>query len=459
MLLCLTAPLFLQAQHLGNNNKRLDSLHKARSASSVLRVSTIVYNVTGGGTYCTGGSGMPVGLDGSEAGGSYQLQLNGVDIGAPIAGTGSALSFGNQTAAGTYTVVGTVAGVSATMAGNVAIAINDVTPGVIATNQTICSGGDPAAFTIATAATGSGTLSYQWQSSTNDCSTGFTDISGATSATYDVPGGLATTTYYRRIATSTLNGVPCTATSNCVTVTINNISAGSINSDQTICNGGDPNVFTSTDATGLGTISYQWQSSTTNCTTGFADISGATSATYDVPAALAATTYYRRIATSTLNGVPCSATSNCVTVTVNAVTAGTIGSDQTICNGGDPAAFTITTAATGSGSITYQWQSSTTDCTNGFANISGATGATYDIPGGLATTTYYRRIATSTLNGVPCSATSNCVTVTINNATAGTIGSDQTICSGSDPSAFTSVVATGSGTISYQWQSSTTNCT
>ncbi|WP_143774438.1 Ig-like domain-containing protein, partial [Niastella vici] len=356
-------------------------------------------------------------------------------------------------------VTSTLNGTCTATSNCVTVTINNVTAGVIAASQTICSGGDPAAFTVTTAATGSGPLTYQWQSSTTDCTNGFTDISGATSATYDAPTGFSVTTYYRRVATSTLSGVPCSATSNCLTVTVNNVTAGTIGTDQTICSGGDPAAFTvTTAATGAGTLSYQWQSSTTSCAAGFSNISGATSATYDVPAGLATTTYYKRIVTSTLSGT-CTATSNCVTVTINTLTAGTIGSDQTICSGGDPAAFNVTTAATGAGTLTYQWQSSTTSCAAGFADISGATGATYDAPTGLAATTYYRRIVTSTFNGVPCTAISNCATVTINTVTAGSISADQTICSGGDPNAFTSVAATGAGSISYQWQSSTTDCT
>ena len=38
-----------------------------------------------------------------------------------------------------------------------------------------------------TAGTGSGVVTYQWQSNTTGCSGAFTDIVGATSATYD-PG-------------------------------------------------------------------------------------------------------------------------------------------------------------------------------------------------------------------------------------------------------------------------------
>jgi hypothetical protein len=342
----------------------------------------------------------------------------------------------------------------------ITVTVNNVTAGVVAANQTICSGGDPVAFTVTTAATGNGTLSYQWQSSTTDCTNGFTDISGATGATYDIPSGIATTTYYRRVVTSTLNAVPCTATSNCVTITINNVTAGAVAADQTICSGGDPAAFTETTAaTGNGALTYQWQSNTTGCGGTWTNIAGATSATYDAPSGLATTTYYRRVVTSTLGGVPCAANSNCITVTVNNVTPGTVAADQTICSGGDPAAFTQTAAATGAGTLTYQWQSSTTSCAAGFTDIAGATGTTYDIPSGLATTTYYRRVVTSTLGGVPCTANSNCITVTVNNVTAGVVAADQTICSGGDPAAFTvTTAATGTGALTYQWQSNTTGC-
>ena len=63
----------------------------------------LLFNVTGGGAYCSGGAGLPVGLDGSQSGVSYQLKRNGSNVGSPVTGTGSAISFGNQTAAGTRT--------------------------------------------------------------------------------------------------------------------------------------------------------------------------------------------------------------------------------------------------------------------------------------------------------------------------------------------------------------------
>jgi len=67
------------------------------------------FAVTGGGTFCTGGPGLSVGLSGSEAGISYQLtRSNGtINIGAPIVGTGAALDFGLQLNADTYAITAT----------------------------------------------------------------------------------------------------------------------------------------------------------------------------------------------------------------------------------------------------------------------------------------------------------------------------------------------------------------
>jgi|GEM_PF-6676112 len=298
-----------------------------------------------------------------------------------------------------------------------AIAICVVTAGEISGSQTICAGGDPATLTNVTSGSATGALTYQWLSNTTSCASEspWAPIGGATGATYDPPAGLTTTTYYKRVAYSDAD---CSDTSNCVTVTVNTVTAGTIGSDQTVCNPGNPAAFTQvTAATGSGTPSYVWQKNTTSCADGspWATIGGATSATYDDPGPVTQTTYYRRIVNYLLNGVTCSDTSNCVTVTVNTVTGGVVGSDQTLCTPADPDPFTEITAATGSGTPSYIWQKNTTSCADGspWATIVGATSATYDDSGPLTQTTYYRRIVTYLLNGVQCSDTSNCITVTV----------------------------------------------
>ncbi|MDB6123880.1 MAG: putative outer rane autotransporter [Pedosphaera sp.] len=78
------------------------------------------FSVTGG-TGCSD-TGVTVGLSGSELGTTYTLKQNGTNAGSPIAGTGSAISFGNLTTAGTYTVVGTNGcGSGATMIGSATV--------------------------------------------------------------------------------------------------------------------------------------------------------------------------------------------------------------------------------------------------------------------------------------------------------------------------------------------------
>ena len=84
------------------------------------------FNLTGGGAFCSGGSGRQVGLDGSETSANYTLYLDGSSIGSPIAGTGAAISFGNQTIPGVYTIVATAtaSGCTALQTGSTTISEN-----------------------------------------------------------------------------------------------------------------------------------------------------------------------------------------------------------------------------------------------------------------------------------------------------------------------------------------------
>ena len=80
------------------------------TGAPVVRINPLpaVYNVTGGGSFCSGGAGVHVGLSNSASGISYQL-YNGVTPvpGAVLNGTGGALDFGLQTVNGTYTAIAT----------------------------------------------------------------------------------------------------------------------------------------------------------------------------------------------------------------------------------------------------------------------------------------------------------------------------------------------------------------
>jgi PKD repeat protein len=87
-----------------------------------------LHSVTGGGHYCLGGSGITLGLDTSQVGVNYHLELNGDSIGQVLSGTGQQLDFGLQTGGGTYTVVGSYSatGCSQTMNGTAIVVIDSM---------------------------------------------------------------------------------------------------------------------------------------------------------------------------------------------------------------------------------------------------------------------------------------------------------------------------------------------
>ena len=101
----------------------------ATSGAGTLTVNPnpTAFNVTGGGASSCGTNGVAIGLDGSESGVNYQLLLNGGPSGSSEPGTGGALSFGSQTAPGTYTVAATDAttGCTNTMNGSAIVSLTD----------------------------------------------------------------------------------------------------------------------------------------------------------------------------------------------------------------------------------------------------------------------------------------------------------------------------------------------
>jgi hypothetical protein len=368
---------------------------------------------------------------------------------------------------------------------------NVVTGGAIDVNgtgavaQTMCEGDTPLLLANVTAGTGTPTvgasvavISYRWEySGPGTCATAgvWIPIPGTNSPNYQP---VANTQDYalRRVTISTLDGVPCEAVSNCIDDIVNNITAGTIAADQTICEDATASLTGTVPLVPVadGDVTYLWQSSITGCAD-WADAAGTNTDQNYTTAALTQDTWFQRRDRSTLNGVPCDKFTNCIKVWVNNLTPGVVAADQTICSGGNPAAFTTPTAATADGTLSYQWEKATSDALTcpasvDFSNATGGGGVTlanYNIPAGLTQDTWYRRKTTSTfdpdgagpLPSVACFKYTNCIKITVNNVDAGAIAADQVICSGDDPADLTSTTAgTGDGDITYVWEQSTTGC-
>jgi|GEM_PF-294512 len=129
-----------------NATDTIASLTNAMAGNAVVTVNQlpVLFTVTGGGTYCTAGSGVLIGLSSSQSGINYQLILNGTNIGNVVPGTSSAIDFGYQTGVGTYTVIGTDATTTCTnmMTGNATVALSSVpaAPDTISGRTSACAG-------------------------------------------------------------------------------------------------------------------------------------------------------------------------------------------------------------------------------------------------------------------------------------------------------------------------------
>jgi hypothetical protein len=277
---------------------------------------------------------------------------------------------------------------------------NNFTAGEIATTgQTICYNGDPSVIGSTTNASGGdNSITYRWQYSTDAGFSSPVDISSNT-ATYDPPANLTQSRWYRRQAHDGTCNTSFTNSTGVWAVTVRpNFTAGEIpTTGQTICYNGDPSVIGSTtDASGGdNTITYQWQYSTDAGFSSPVDISSNT-ATYDPPANLTQSRWYRRQAhDGTCNTSFTTATGVwAVTVRPN-FTAGEIATTgQTICHNGDPSVIGSTTNASGGdNSITYQWQYSTDAGFSTPQTIAGSNAATYNPPANLTENRWYRRQA------------------------------------------------------------------
>lgn len=194
---------------------------------------------------------------------------------------------------------------------------------------------------------------------------------------------------------------------------------------------------------------YQWQSSPNNST--YTNITGATGLTLTFSSPLTATTYYQRQVTETTSGSTAYSTVAQVTV-YPALVAGTISpASQTVNYNTAGSLLTLSGVSGGSGSYSYQWQSST-DAIN-WSPIGGAITTTYT-PAAATMKTYYNVSVKS--NG----DSTNSASATVNvypQVLGGTLSpAYSSVASGTSPGEITATLPTGgAGGYTFQWQSST----
>ncbi|MFN7012730.1 MAG: glycine-rich domain-containing protein, partial [Bacteroidia bacterium] len=280
---------------------------------------------------------------------------------------------------------------------------------------------------------------------------GVTSISGTLSNIGNTP---QTATY---TVTPVANG--CTGTAFTITVTVNpntEITTQPDTGNYDVCFG-DGFSQISVSATGAGTLTYQWFRNTTNSNSGGTAVPGATSATFTPPSTPVSFSYYYVEVTGTCGTVTSNPTGSYeVFPPITVITLNPSTTSQTTCSGVTPFSA-INVAATGAGTITYQWYSNTSATNIGGTLISGATNPTFTPPNTTVGTLYYYATGKSDCGTVPTNVSGAFTVTPLTEITEEDLGGE-VICDGDtfDP---ISVTAIGTGNIEYQWYSNTTNST
>lgn len=357
-----------------------------------------VYSLTGGGSFCSGGTGVNVGLAGSQSGVNYQLKINGSNSGGAVAGTGGALAWNNQTTGGTYTVVGINAstGCTATMTGSVTVTVNANPLSYTMTGGgSFCSGGSGVSVGLNGSQTG---VNYQLKINGTNSGSAVAGTGNALTWANQTSGGS-----YTVLATNASTG--CTTTmSGSITVTVNALpTVYTVSGGGTICSGAaGVNVALSGSQTG---VNYQLKINGSNSGSAVAGTGSALSWTNQ-------TTAGSYTVTATNASTACvSAMTGSATVTVNVLpTVYTVSGGGTFCASGGSVTVSLSGSQTG---VNYQLK------LNGVNNgsVKAGTGSALTWPA-LTSAGAYTVVATNAATGCLQTMTGT-ATAVVNAATVG----------------------------------------
>ncbi|WP_299826449.1 PKD domain-containing protein [uncultured Pontibacter sp.] len=301
----------------------------------------------------------------------------------------------------------------------------------ISDNQEVCAGTTPAKLT-GSVPLGGAAVTYSWEQSTTDATSGFQLIAGATASDYS-PLPLTQTTWFRR----KLNAGGCEAISDAVKITVIPTPAPPVVAAKTVCAGSIVKLNIENP-----TGTYEWfgeENSTTPFHIG---------PSFETPVLHVSVTYF--VHAKGTEG--CSSIKVPVTVTVDAtIQDNTISSNQAICTG-ELAQDLIGSAPTGgTGVYTYLWEQSTDN--KNFTAASGVNTSKDYEPGIMMQETWYRR---RVISG-SCESISAPVQIAVNGLiTNNSISAPQTICTGTKPLALSGTLpAGGDGSYAYRWEFST----
>ena len=313
--------------------------------------------------------------------------------------------------------------------------------------DTICQGQVPGTITASQPKGGDGSYSYQWIKSIDESSW------APAEGTYDLmslsPVALDTTTYFRRVVTSTnpIDMSTITDSGKMVRVLVYPVIKNNyISVTDTICKNVVPQKLGGGKLSGgNGTYTYEWEYSV--------DLAAWQHASYDsafYEPALSATRYYWRIVTS---GQVCSDTSEIDAITVLELITDNdfITPDTTICYDDEAGTLSPRDPENGDGTYSYSWQKSENSGAL-WQPMPGETESSLE-PGELTQTTLFRRIVYSGNDNACIDTSGSKEVIVVPSITSNNIFTDSSwYCAGDIPGIIHGEQpGGGTGSFLYSW--------
>lgn len=241
---------------------------------------------------------------------------------------------------------------------------------------------------------GTGTVTYQWFSNTDNVNSGGTLINGATANTFGPPvNTLGTIFYYAEISFSA-GGCSKIVSDTASVLIAEQLTVNNITTEQTICEGGTANELQVSTSGGAGIAGYQWFSNSVNSNTGGTLINGGTTNSYNPPTFSSEGSFYF-YAIISLGGNACNtATSDVFQIDVlpsPVIDVQPIAS-QIVCQYSTSSGIAdlfVTVFGVSTINKTYQWFSNTIDANSGGTLINGAKANQYNPPIDILGTIFY----------------------------------------------------------------------
>ena len=251
-----------------------------------------------------------------------------------------------------------------------------------------------------------------------------------------------------------------TANTNITITNVDDPATGTLTITGTVEEGGTVSYSSNiSDVDGTITFAYQWQVSDDDSV--WANIDGATEANYNIPSDQSLVDKYIRITAITTDSrggiTPNFVSNSSQVINVDDLATGTLTITGTVEEGGTLSYSSTINDVDGTITFTYQWQVSDNDNVNDWANINGATEASYIIPSDQSLVDKYIRltaVTTDSRGGTTNLTSPSSIVTNVNDQPTGQFEISGIVMESMTISANTTNITDEDGilTYTYQWE-------